>query len=328
MPHLSIFTPCGMLECSGQRPHAESTYEALKASIGGQLSTEEGTQLEAFIYCAAMGAARAFYTNQRAAKQRRAMTTSDGLADIERDFGLTPSPFDTIFERQTALAGRKRVPLGGTVVNIENAIRDVIGAAHFARYYTYDAATAALWPDALGDAPMNLQLPTVPRKLIAITQNISIGLGAPQAVTYETLVGDALNMDGSTEEGAQSNTLLQNDILVVDGGASGLEERVVVEAVGAGTFTATFEKAHAAGTVGTTAPWPAWASSKRHALIVVDADTAEDPEARRKIDEVMRRMASCVSRWDIVAGAIGATSGPFVPGSGLPGITPIEATTF
>lgn len=284
--------------------------------------------MEGFTYSTAMATARVHQTQKRAAKQRVAATASDGLADLERDYGLTPSPFDTVYQRQLALGGRKRVPAGGTVVNIENAIRDVIGADHFERYYTYDAASAALWPDALGDAPMNLQLPSVPRKLITITQNISIGLGAPQVVTYETLVGDALAMDVTTEEGAQSESLLVGDVLVVDGGASGLEERVTVEVVGSGTFRATFEKAHGVGAVGTTAPWPAWSSSKRHALIVVDAATAADPESRRKIDEVMRRMASGVSRWDIVAGAVGATSGPFNPGSGLPNITPIEATAF
>lgn len=328
MPLLSVFTTCGLLELSGRRPYAQSTYEALKASLGGQLSTEEGTHMEGFLYALAMAAARVHQTQQRAAKQRVALTASDGLADLERDYGLTPSPFDTVHERQVALSVRKRVPAGGTVVNIENAIRDVIGAEHFERYYAYDATTAALWPAALGDAPMNLQLPSVPRKLVAITQNISIGLGAPQAVTYETLVGDALAMDATTEEGAQSDALLVGDVLVVGGGASGLEERVTVQAVGTGTFTATFAKAHGAGTVGTTAPWPAWSSSRRHALIVVDAATAADPESRRKIDEVMRRMARGVSRWDIVEGAVGATSGPFNPGSGIPNITPIEATAF
>ena len=68
-------------------------------------------------------------------------------------------------------------------------------------------------------------------------------------------------------------------------------------------------------------PWPYWTSTKRHYLVEVTASAAQDPEARRQIHALMRRMARGVSTW-----AICGNAGPFTIGSptlGIIGVTPI-----
>jgi hypothetical protein len=88
------------------------------------------------------------------------------------------------------------------------------------------------------------------------------------------------------------------------------------------TLTATFTKPHPTGAVLLAGDWPYWHSTKRTALVVLSETAAEDPEARRKVNEQLARQAREVSRWQIAGGSSGG-AGPFKVGVGKLGVTPI-----
>jgi len=69
--------------------------------------------------------------------------------------------------------------------------------------------------------------------------------------------------------------------------------------------------------------YPYWTSSKRHSLVVLTASAAADPEKRRKVHELMGRLARGVSTWDIAAESAPGFAGPFRVGEGRLGMTPI-----
>ena len=93
-------------------------------------------------------------------------------------------------------------------------------------------------------------------------------------------------------------------------------------------LTATFAFAHYSGTLGFTHPWPNWLSSKRHSLIIMTPEGAADPENRRIVHWMMRRMARAGSTWDVCASADGISTGAFLPGVSLAGIQTIVDTTI
>jgi hypothetical protein len=110
----------------------------------------------------------------------------------------------------------------------------------------------------------------------------------------------------------------------------GIEERVTILAVDTTAKTVAINATipHGFDVVGFTHPYPAWRSTKRHSLVVLSVSAAADPEKRRKVNELMQRMARTVSTWDICAGSGSSTTGPFTVGGGLLGITTIGAVSF
>src|SRR5262249_11391681 len=93
-------------------------------------------------------------------------------------------------------------------------------------------------------------------------------------------------------------------------------------------FEAQFALAHDDGVFVTTMPYPLWASTKRHALIVLTSAAAADPEKRRRVHNLMRKIARGVSTWSICDGGAGKTNGPFRVGVGRLGVTTIGAVPF
>jgi len=328
MPKLSRFSPCGMLTLSSQPSHAEQIYKALVASQGdayrdgkGQLNPRQ----EARLYAQAMGLARARYALLAAGNQQFARHAWDLLPVQEREHGLIPRPGETLGERRGALAARMLLPAGASQTNVENALRELLGD-DFVAYRPTPASEAALYPANLGDQPMLLQPPEVARKLCRLEQVIATGLGAPQEVAYSDVLDPK-----PTATGAE--VLAVGDRVLVEPENDALAEVVTVEAARVVIFseiddyqirfTATFTKPHQAGAVLTTAPYPYWTSTKRHSLVVLTASAAADPETRRKVNELMSRLARGVSTWDIAAESAPGVAGPFRVGEGRLGITPM-----
>ena len=134
------------------------------------------------------------------------------------------------------------------------------------------------------------------------------------------------NWNGSKIE----EKIVKGDVLCIDPGILGAAEKVtVLAASGSGTsrtFTAEFQKQHAAGTFATTGPTPIWASTKRHVLVVVKAAAAASVETRDRIHELFQRVMRAPTTWDIVEESTpgAATVGPFVLGTSPLGAVPID----
>jgi hypothetical protein len=319
MPLLSRFTPMGMLSLSSRPSHAETIFRALKRSQGDAYAS--GGPHEAKLYAQAMGLARGQYALERAGNQQFPESATDFFEILEREHGITPRAEDTMAERTAELKARQLLPGGASQTNVENALAELLGE-DFVAYRPTTTTEMVLYPANLGDSPMNLAPPEVVRKRLVITPAISTGLGAPQQVEY---------IETKTE--AEDAQLLAHvgDVLVVGPGTS-TEERVTVtavtSAVDAEYLTATFTKPHPPETLAITAPYPMWMSTKRHSLVVLTAVAAADPEKRRRVHDLMRRIARAVSTWDIVAESEPGQAGPFLLDESPMDVTPFEAVTL
>ena len=318
MPLLSAFTPTGMLTLSSKPSHAEDIFNSLKNQYADSgISVEPGSREDCTLYAQGMGLARAQYCLEKAWNQLLPSKVTDLLDQREAEYGLIPGPFDSTDTRRRALVARKLLPAGATQNNIENALRALLGA-DFIAYRPTKTTEAVNTPTNATDQPINFQRSTAAPKVVTLGADISIGLGSPQAVGYTK--ADLPLHPGLSPS---ANYIQVGDKLVIEAGRFGLEEVVTVSACTSSTFTATFNKAHQAGAVCTTQPWPRWSSTKRYSLIVVSAAAAVDPVKRKAIDDLMGRMARNVSTWAIVASTGGGTTGPFTIGS-----SPLGATTL
>jgi hypothetical protein len=315
----SAFTTTGLLKLSSEQPLAKRLYGAVRAALGPALAGETTEFTDAFSYAFAMAVARSATLLERAFGQMLPSEVTDLLAAKEAEYGLIPLPNASITARRSALAARMLLPGGAGRLNVENALRALLGAA-FVGYHTTTPAERAAWPHELGATPQNLQLPSAARKIVRLMSPISMGLGKPQAVTYRAV--DPLAPSGS------HHVLAINDRLVVEVEHLSRAEVVTVAALGDThttglTFTATFEKAHEPGCWGTTQTFPVWTSTQRFALVVVAAAAALDPETQRQIHELMERLARGVSTWAIVQATGRNQAGPFVLGKSPLGVTPL-----
>ncbi len=319
---LSCFTPLGLLELSGREAKAKSIYRAMVAAHGGQFDMTPGeSHQEAKCFATAIARARADKALARAHQQAYAARVDELLPVREQEFGIVPPWNATFTERRAEVVRRRARPDIWNQVRIAAALQELIGD-DFIAYRPTPLADADRWPAALGDQPQNLQLPSVARKLIRITQPITVGLGAPQAVTYE-LVSTPQSPD---QEGDAD--LIAGDSVVVEPEIFGITETVVVAAVTGATFTATFDKPHTTDCLGSTAPYPKWVTTKRHNLVIVTPAAAIDAQIRRSIDTAMRRMVRASSTWDIVDSADGLVTGSFVIGTSLIGSHTITSVTI
>lgn len=335
MPLFSAFTPFGMLAFSSKPSHAEAFYRSMVRALGnepgsseahGTISTAPGTRMDAKLYADAMAFARARYQLERAGNQVLPTRLTELLAVREREWGVVPSPIATDDERRAAVAAQYLLPRGAARNEVATLLSTLLGD-DFVAYRPTPKAEAVVYPSALGDQPQNLQRASIPRKLIRLTEPVTTGLGAPQYVRYERFVADP-------NPSAPLHSLSVGDTVVLDPGNLDLVERATVTALDfdeptEGTvfavFQATLTKPHVTGTVGTTAPWPFWASTKRHNLIVLSPSAALDPEKRRRVHAVLGKVLRGVSTWNLAgeASAGSATTGPFTVGGGMLGVTTI-----
>lgn len=292
------------------RPRARAFYDAMIASYGDALATSEGTHLEAVIFATARAFGVAAKIIGRANNAIFPSRMYEVLEDREQELGIIPPAGATITERCAVLKSRLAFTTGVTGTALRNALL-VILADDFLGLYNDTPATAQTFPTTIAGKELNLVAPTTPRKILRLTEPV-LFTGSPVSISYEMIRGDI-----------RSTNLLAGDRLAVDCGQLGLEETVVVSSVVENFLTATFQVAHSAGAVCTTAPYPAWRSTKRHTLIGLSTSAATDPQTRRAVDEELERRMRAVSTWSICD-----SSGPFKIGIGLLGVTPFGAVEF
>lgn len=316
----SGWAPYGLLKYKGGEYTAKVLHGAMIRLFGGHeeggFSGEVGSFADAFSFATAHVLALADAFVQRVWRQRFARTVYENLAAEEEEHGIQPGPGATILGRRRVLAARKRIPEGSRRAALEEALRTLLGDAYVGVHITRPDEVVR-WPTNLGDSPQNLQEATVERKLIRIVDTISIGLGAPQTVTYEGVLPETLT----------EHSLDVGDTLLVEPEILGRAEVVTVTAIGmadeAFTFTATFDEAHEPSCLATTAPMPVWTSSQCEILVVVTQAAVVTIETRRQIHELLERILTAVTTWGIAQESAegSGTAGPFTTDDPVLGLT-------
>ena len=307
MPIFSCFTPFGAGFCfSGAPSHGETIFRSMLSALGKDLesySVEEGTRMRAFCYAQAMHAARVRYTLEHAGYQLDPLKVAEMLALREGEYGLIPSPYDSIDDRRAALAARMLAPLGGWLNNIRNALLTLLGE-DFVQYIPTAYVDAVVTPLNCGDQPMNLVPQNRIPQLLTLLDGISTGLGSPRWVRYEVVELPSIPQPVSGPTLPPLN-LIVGDSIVVDPGHNTIAESLTVTGLrelvpGVLELQGTFFRPHDAGAAAASFTYPYWLSTKRHNLAVLGAEAAADPETRRKTNELLERMTRVVSTWNIV----------------------------
>lgn len=313
----SDLTPLELYELSGEAPIAERIYDALVASFGDQFDMAVGeSRQEAWCYAEALGTARAAVCQESAALQNLPDWVDELLPVREDEYGIRPA-WNATFSERVDEYRRRMVRPGTWTANAITALLSELLGTDFIAYRPTPVAEAARFPTLCGTTPMNLQAPTVARKIVRLLRPVSsTGL---QPVLYEVV---ALPADAVS---TASTNLVPGDALVVEPEIEGIAERVTVTAVttSPATFSASFSKAHTDGCLAFTQPFPHWVSTKRHSLVVLTPEAAVDPAKRRVVDMWMRRMVRASSTWDIVSSA-----DEIVTDSFSIGVSPLGATAF
>lgn len=346
MPKFSLFTPLGLLKLGAKQSPAELFYDQQRAAIGEQFDTTEGTHVEASMYARAMAFGRTAFALERAADQAYPATITELIPTREAEYGVVPGPLDSIADRRATLAAARLLPRGATITAIEDAFATLLGD-------DFLGVRATPWPEAvnyptnLGDQPMNLQTTSVERKFIRVLDAVTLGGPGYFTLRYEALDPNEPTVDETQFDITKQiprTQLLVGDVLTLDSENATRTEVVTVQAVDIQfsdgdvlndpayrRFSATISNTHGAGFSATTIPFPLWASTKRHYLIVLTETAALDAEKRRKADELAARIFSCVATWSVAGGVVSGGSGvagPFKVGEGLIGITPIGTMYF
>lgn len=307
----SAFSPWGMLEFSSSPPRAQSIYESLVAMHGGNIDDTFSGPLCAEWYAHAMAAGAARDTLERAENQADPLTVHELLPVQEGMYGLSVGPVDSANTRRAALAARYMVALEPSQQNVSQALRLLLGV-DFVAWVPNPVASPSptLIPAAMCKA-VGSRVKTV-TLLSGITNNTT-----PQTVRYSATSGDAVDLQGQ-------------EVIIVDPGLSGIQEAVtVLSTPRGGLLTAQFSFAHAAGALAITQSFPNWSSFKKNSVVVVKNGRANDPVLRAKVNDLLSRMLSGTSTWDIVnENSTPGTAGPIRVGQPSIGTVPIGTVTY
>lgn len=306
MPLFSAFTPFGAGFCfSGAPSHGETIFRAMLSTLGApteSLSTEEGTRMRAWCYATAMHLARVRYTLEHAGYQLDPLKVCEMLALREGEYGIVPSPYDSIDDRRATLAARLLAPKGAAFNTVLTALALLLGM-ELRGYVPTPFIDAVVSPVNCGDQPMNMPPAAVLPKLFRIAQPVVSDLGSPQWIRYElTEVPPIPDQQNPT---LPPQNLLVGETVVLDVGNNARHERC--EIFGLRELTPGVLEMwliptlpHDDGAPCTNFQYPWWNSSKRYNLIALEASAAADPETRRKVNELLARMMRGVSTWSIV----------------------------
>lgn len=310
----SAFTGFGHLEFSSERPVGERIYENLRAAMGGDIALGEDSfegPMAGKLFATAMALANVQRSIDHVNQESRPGLSDELLEVHETDYQVTPPVGATKDERRAVLAAKVQVAEGCPSTVVDAALSDLLGSHLIAvrRYnendYTvypadWDTTGPGLWKDA-------------ERATIAKTHRLSadVAIGT-STITVEELSGDAF-VGGETA--------------IIDAGEYGIEESVTILSDGAGNLSAVFAHGHEAGALMTTSDYPRAASTARHLLIVTDSTVARSRAWRVKIADLLELMLRAIDSWSVVEEYTTGQLGPFIPGEGIPGITPLVETT-
>jgi hypothetical protein len=293
----SIFTPFGHLAFSSKTPYAQTIYEERIRNLGdGKVWTDEfGSLVSTHHYSAAMVIAGARLWVEHAGNQFRPYKMVELLREYETQHGIIPNRFATISQRQAEIDVAVKIARGANYGNVISALTTLLGSG-FISYQSTPIADVTQTTNVPGSTG-NYVKPGTPAVFVKITSSVAI-IDSPITVNYSFV-------------GGFSDGLKSGQKLWVDGGDYGRVETVEISDVTSTQFTATFTQPHNANTYGSTGRAPFHGSTKRVNAVMVTAEVARDPEKRRKINKLMRKILRNGSIWSIVE--------ENTPGSGVSG---------
>jgi hypothetical protein len=269
-------------------------------ALGGKdnFATTAGSRAEAITYADSMAIARAQLTVERVKNQLDPLLTQEMLPVYEAAYGLVPGPDDSIHTREHALAATMLIAAGARYTAVTASLAAALGS-DFLAYRVTPQSEAINFPadPSAANGPCKWTDKAKAPELVRIATAITV-IGSPVRVPYT-----ALNP-------SPAFSILAGDTIVVSVNNIGLAERVIITAVGANSFTATFTKSHDLGDIATTGYFPYWRSTKKHSLVVLTAAACQDPQKVRLANRVMAQIATSFSSWDIVPAASGTTTVP------------------
>lgn len=288
MPLTSAFTPPGHFAFSSKPAHGQSIYETLRANFGDVFLTDfDGSLQQARLYAQAMCLASSQYQLDRALNNRTPQKATELLGVLERDYQVIPSPRSTLEQRRAYLSAFQKITRGNRREAMEDALRTLLGA-DFIEYRTTQRANIVASPASPGSVGVFAPAGTK-KKVFRIDATVAI-IGVevdfsvtPLGGTEFPLVGETYCVDPDPRRNIEQITILSADPAL-------------------GDCTAVFTKSHEFGTLAVR-PHPYWISNQRYDVIVVSVAASQDPETRRKVNELMARAARGVSTWDIISNA-------------------------
>ena len=327
MPRFSIFAPFGHLRFSRVPPIGQRLFDLGAEALGGgrpgtyAITRADNGRTFAWLYAWAMTLGTVYLLEERAGRQWDPARVTDLLELQERERGSIPQAGWTVDQRQAQLARMRRLIQDVSANGLEGAMTELLGDA-FLAYVPTAIADVVNFPPALGDSPMLLAEPTLPRRVASLLTPIST-------------VGSSVIVNYAEREPGIEWTLTAGDVVVIEPENPDRAELVTLvdafDSDGSGPYFLQLTPAnpHAAGVSILRAPFPMWAGSKRHSLVILAEADAEDPETRRLAQWLMERYARGTSTWDLAGANAGdLTAGPFTVGGGKIGVTPIGLVTL
>lgn len=341
----SAFARCGNgFRCSSKKPLGRAIYDSMRESHGETL-TEDGN-LDAVIFADSMAFARARYTLERAKNQADPRTAHDLVRPMERHYGIVPPSGATRKSRREAIFAAQQLTVGPTRANVTYQLETALGS-DFVAWVTTAGADDNSYPEKPWET---LYYPGSPKnavgifsrvvkwKLIRLTSRVDFStfvnqiVPIHQRVSWEHVAGDEGPLVGRQDAGYDETgrIRLKPDKLIVEPGQLGQQEVVdLATGVTLTHLTANFLRTHESGALAMRAPWPFWMSNQKHSHVVVKNGRARDRTLRERVTTVLTKLLGTTSTWDIVEeNSTPGASGPFLPGVGEPGITPIPTLTY
>lgn len=310
MPAFSAFTGFGHLRFSSRPAHGQRMYEDMVRALGDgkNYSVDFNSLAAARLYANALMFARALNAAQRAGQQFRPSRALELLPALEKEYGITPEPDETIADRRPTVAALARVPRGARKDNVDAVMSELLGD-DFIAYRPTPKTEAVLGPNRGVYVK-----PGTPRSVFKTLGAITT-LGTPTTVSY-TPVSGALTR------------LYAGDRIIIDAGHHDRIEAITVTAATTTTFTATFTKAHDEGVHVATGRHPYFVSTKRHNVFVLSSTAMRSARIRRKANRIIRRLLRGVSTWSLTEETSPGVVGPFEIGVGQIDITHISEITL
>lgn len=345
----SAFARCGNgFRCSSRKPLGKAIFDQFVES-NGEVWASDGN-LGAKWFADAMAIARCQSTLERAANQADPRTAHDLVRPLEKTYGILPEPDSTRASRREALYQAQRLTLGPVRPNVEAQLAAAIGS-DFVAWVTTPAADDNDYPEKPWEVityPMALPHNyknalgifhrVVRWKLIRLTGRVDhtvyVNDNVPlhQRVSWVHVAGDEGPLIGRKSRGyaEDGRVRLRPDRLIVEPGKLGQQEVVELATDVTEThLTAQFVRPHESGVLAMRAPWPFWVSIQKHSHVVVKQGRARDRRLRARVTRLLHKLLGATSTWDIVEeNASPGASGPFLPGVGEPGITPIPTLNY
>lgn len=313
----SAFAPSG-IRFTSRKPKAESYYETIRASWGSLFSDDPNSEanIDAFATAKLFGIASEML--ERAGNQANPRCVNELISKLEKDYEISPKAGATLAERRAELIAAKSVNNGDFVYAIRDALRLLIGAQLL-------AVVPQRLPDSFGGGGR------FPDSLSATTAGPgnfkSLGDSFKSIICNNYVMADTRTVSYTHVYG-NPEPIKVGDVIVIDPDSNGLVEKVVVTAVGDGTFTATFTKAHSTNAKATTAAFPYWITASRFLYVVVADSVFASNELMYLLNKFLNRTLCHAARWGIVRSSGTGTTGAFTIGSSIIGQSTIAEVTY